>query len=713
MQPAMSVLCGALRLLRWTDIMRRKPIQKLLALSLALGATSHLVGQTPAFQLIDFPGAASTQSWGINSRGDIVGFYTNADKSSHGFLFSGGHYSPIDFPGAAVTLLNGIDDRGNIVGEFGVTLTSAHRGFVLSTQGSFTPIDYPGATVTSAIGIAPSGEIVGYYALADNVNHSFVYKGNRFTPIDYPGAVNTVVNGIGPQGDVVGGYKITSAARGFLLSNGYFTAIDYPGAVATIPTGINGSGEIAGRYTDSANANHAFLLREGKFSSIDYPGATFTGATAIDASGNILGRCTVGGLTHGFLLSTPRPVTRYHITDLGPVGGPPGQPYVMADNGLLSGAAVAQDGTMHAVLWYKGFEWDLGSPGLGGRNSIGLAVNNRGQSVGSAEAASPDRNGEDFCGLKADGFPSNGAACVPFLWQNGFMSPLPTLGGVNGQASWINNRGEIVGTSENFELDPTCPSPQKFQFKPVIWENGQIEELPTLGSDVNGYAFSINESGQAVGASGDCAGLQGNGTYLLARHALLWQTGTVTDLGSLGGTGKGMGIVALGINNLGQAVGASDIAGDETFHGFIWSRETGMQDVGTLPGDVASGALGINDAGEMIGVSFDKDFNPTAFVQQPGGVMTDLNTLIPANSPLFLILGCSINSRGELAGIGVNDAGEAHAFLASPIGSSAGSEESAPVLQEVKKRVILSASARKELQQHLRFGQIGRVIGSR
>ena len=256
-------------------------------------------------------------------------------------------------------------------------------------------------------------------------------------------------------------------------------------------------------------------------------------------------------------------------------------------------------------------------------------------------------NGEDFCGLKADGFPYNGAACVPFLWQYGSMTPLPTLGGVNGQASWINNRGEIVGTSETFTLDPACPSPQKFQFKPVIWENGQIEELPTFGSDVNGYAFSINDSGQAVGASGDCAALQGNGTYLQARHALIWQTGTVTNLGTLGGTGKGMGIFALGINNQGQAVGVSDLAGDQTFHGFVWSRETGMQDVGTLPGDVASGALAINDAGEMIGVSFDKDFNLTAFVQQPGGVMTDLNSLVPADSPLFLILACSINSAGE------------------------------------------------------------------
>jgi probable HAF family extracellular repeat protein len=693
--------------------MRRKPILDVLALSLVLGAISTITGQVPTFNSIDFPDAASTQSWGINSRGAIVGFYTSADKSSHGFLFSEGHYTPIDFPGAAVTLLNGIDDRGNIVGEYGVTTTSPHQGFVLSIGGIFTPIVYPGATFTSAIGIAPNGVIVGYYALADNVNHGFLLNGERFTPVDFPGALGTVINGISLQGDIVGGYKVGSTTRGFLLSNSNFTTINYPGAANTIPTGTNSSGDIVGRYTDSAAVNHAFLLRGGKFTSIDYPSATFTGATAIDPIGNILGRCTVGGLTHGFLLSTPRPATRYNITDLGPVGPPPGQPYVMADNGLLSGAAAANNGAMHAVLWYKGFKSDLGSPGLGGLNSLGFAVNSRAQTVGSAEAAFIDVTGEDFCGFKANGFPYTGAACLPFLWQYGAMTPLPTLGGVNGQASWINNRGEIVGTAETFKLDPACPSPQKFQFKPVIWENGQIQELPTFGADINGYAFSINESGQAVGASGDCTALQGNGTYLAARHALLWQTGTVTNLGTLGGTGKGMGILALGINNLGQAVGVSDLPGDETFHGFVWSRETGMQDVGTLPGDVASGALAINDAGEIIGVSFDKDFNLTPFVQQPGGVMTDLNSLIPANSPLFLILACSINARGELAGIGVNDAGDAHAFLATPIGSAAGSETSAPTLPEVKNRVVLSDALRKQLQQHLRFSPIGGLIGRR
>ena len=140
------------------------------------------------------------------------------------------------------------------------------------------------------------------------------------------------------------------------------------------------------------------------------------------------------------------------------------------------------------------------------------------------------------------------------------MTGLQTLGGNNGSASSINNRGQIVGGAENTRLDSTCPIPQKFQF-----QAGSLGERPGpgtsySGSDQSGFVFTINDNGEAVGTSGDCAGLQPNGTLLVSRHALLWQTGRVTDLGTLGGKELNF---AYGINNNGQVVGTSDLAGDE------------------------------------------------------------------------------------------------------------------------------------------------------
>ncbi len=358
----------------------------------------------------------------------------------------------------------------------------------------------------------------------------------------------------------------------------------------------------------------------------------------------------------------------YTVTDLGVVG-PAGQPFYLTNNGLVSGAAAFPGNTLHAVLWYKGQRLDIGTPGLGGSNSMAIGVNERGQAVGEAETHSLDPKGEDFCGFAALGLHALGTTCLPFLWQFGMTIPLPTLGGNNGAANQINNRGEVAGIAESATADVNCPAAgaQKLQFKPVIWENGQIQELPTYPGDMNGTAIAINDNGQVVGTSGDCTTFNPlSSLNLTPLHALLWQNGKMTNLGNLGGTGHGNGIEAVGLNNLGQVVGNSDLKGDTNFHGFLWTWETGMRDLGTLPGDANSLAISINDAGEVVGVSLDASFNPRAFVRK-GGVMTDLNTLIPPNSALFLITACLVNASGEIMGIAVEKStGEVHGYVVTP-----------------------------------------------
>ena len=89
--------------------------------------------------LIDYPEASGTWAWGINSRGDIVGYYTGADKNNHGFLLNGGHYTAIDYPGAAITIVHGINPQGDVVGEFGATAASPTAAGAVSTRLSTFP----------------------------------------------------------------------------------------------------------------------------------------------------------------------------------------------------------------------------------------------------------------------------------------------------------------------------------------------------------------------------------------------------------------------------------------------------------------------------------------------------------------------------------------------------------------------------------------------
>jgi probable HAF family extracellular repeat protein len=353
---------------------------------------------------------------------------------------------------------------------------------------------------------------------------------------------------------------------------------------------------------------------------------------------------------------------RYTITDLGTLeGGTFSQPFSINRYGLVSGSSSLPDGTQHATLWLEKLKVDIGAPGLGGPNSIAFGNNERFQSAGEAETSAPDPNGEDFCGFGTH------LTCSPFLWQDGAMIQLPTLGGNNGVAWAINNRGELAGFAENSTPDPGCPAPQVLHFKPAVWEKGVVHQLRTFGGDPDGVAQQINDNGQVVGGSGTCATFNTNFLYnLVPVHALLWEKGKATDLGNLGGkTGQAGGNIAYDINNQGQVVGNSDLEGDTTFHAFLWTKGTGMRDLGTVSGDVASVSISINDAGSVVGASLDAKFNPRAFLWKKG-VMTDLNTLIAGHSSLHLMTGCSINSRGEITGLGMTSAGEIHTYLATP-----------------------------------------------
>ncbi len=356
----------------------------------------------------------------------------------------------------------------------------------------------------------------------------------------------------------------------------------------------------------------------------------------------------------------------YFVFNLGPsLGGTISAASSVNNRGWVSGGAyLPGDNTEHAVLWV-GSPVDLGT--LGGPNSNVAWPNhdNRGAIVGIAETADLDPLGEHWsCSAF---FPTvTGHICLGFVWENGVMSALPTLGGNNGYAAGANSRGQIVGWAENTIHDPTCVPPQVLQFEAVIWgpKIGQMQQLPPLSGDPDSAATAINDEGQVVGISGTCDNSVGE---FSAAHALLWENGKPINLGSLGGVAWN---TPAAINNRGQIVGFSDLPGDESgtpnFHAFLWSRNRGMQDLGTLPGDVLSIAYGINDEGQIVGQSIAANGNSRAFIWQ-NGVMTDLNTLIAPGSSLSLLYANDINDQGAIVGQAYDSSTtDSPAFLAVP-----------------------------------------------
>jgi uncharacterized membrane protein len=71
--------------------------------------------------LPDVPDALATIPFGVNDRGQVVGFYLDGNGTQHGYLLDRGRFTTIDVPGAAATDAFGINDHGQIVGAFSTT----------------------------------------------------------------------------------------------------------------------------------------------------------------------------------------------------------------------------------------------------------------------------------------------------------------------------------------------------------------------------------------------------------------------------------------------------------------------------------------------------------------------------------------------------------------------------------------------------------------
>jgi len=397
----------------------------------------------------------------------------------------------------------------------------------------------------------------------------------------------------------------------------------------------------------------------------------------------------------------------YTLIDLGTFGGPSSWLTVVpiTSNGTVLGAAdtpvldkdwphcgaCSDRFIQHALTWHGGQRTDLGA--LPGNNTSGIyGLNAHGVGVGGSENGRTDPH-------------VHGAASVAVLFKDGKVISLGTLpGGAESGATGITDNGQVAGNSTNGTRNP-FPDPNVFflpwgETRGFVWRNGVMRDLGTLGG-ADTLAYAQNNRGQITGASyTNNTPNPATGYPTIAPYR--WQHGHMRDLGTLGGH---LGF-ANWINDRGEVVGQSDLAGDQNaqpflwrhghmrkmptigggygfafwisprgdisggylapphqknFHGFLW-RNGHMTDLPPVGGAPLAFGNGVNDHGQVAGNETDTHGNELLAVLWSGGHGYDLNTLIAPN-PLQMISADYITNRGDIFGHGVLPNGDQRVIL--------------------------------------------------
>jgi probable HAF family extracellular repeat protein len=331
--------------------------------------------------------------------------------------------------------------------------------------------------------------------------------------------------------------------------------------------------------------NHAFRYKNGVLTDLGaLPGVNNSVITGLNARGWITGGSgteifdpLLGGFAgHGVLW------TEHGITDLGTLGGYESYASYVNDIGQVVGFSTFDTvpdpysflgAAIHTYIWQHGTMRDIGTLGGPDTGATPGGINQQRDLVAGASFTSYIPN-------PGTGIPTQD----PFLWRNGVMTDLGTLGGTIGGAQAVNNNAQVTGQSD-LAGDQT--------FHSFFWDRGVMTDLGTLGGDTV-TSIWLNDDGEVVGKADTSV----PGVF----HAFLWKHGTIRDLGQVGSDPCSS---ARAINSHEQIVGSGSDCIRAPLHAFLSEDGGPLVDLNTLVSDgpdfQALIAYNVNERGEIAG----------------------------------------------------------------------------------------------------------------
>jgi len=322
---------------------------------------------------------------------------------------------------------------------------------------------------------------------------------------------------------------------------------------------------------------------------------------------------------------------KYSITDLGSFG-----PLSINDSGTILGSISLGDATgSQPEIWKNGTAKPFGPAG-----ASPVSINNQGVAIGIRYVPDSALN-----------------TAKAGLLSEGSIQDLNLPANIHSFPHGINTAGAIVGNFQTYN-DPQPPAGYDVREHAFVYTANKSTELPPLSGDDGAEAFDINNVGQVVGLS-IRDHVSSEETH---QHAVIWNNGVPTDLGTLGGKNS----LAERVNDNGVVIGSTESStapADQVTsrRAFQWKNGK-IAELPPLASGQGSFALDLNNQGVVVGYSASDFTHQTANIWVNGHPI-DLNTLIPASSGYVLTLAGDINASGQIIAGGTHNGVKAYVLL--------------------------------------------------